>query len=112
MINGKYFFSVYRNIYEPPTDLDSISLEEGIPGPVQLKLENLGHNVSLLSGLERSLFGRGQAISCGSSWWRCSNESGGDGTKQVGNAKKTDASQDVVYWAGSDPRADGLVAAY
>ncbi|GFR81262.1 gamma-glutamyltransferase [Elysia marginata] len=90
-----------RNIYEPHTNLDSISLEEGIPGSVQLKLENLGHNVSLLTGLERSLLGRGQAISRGSSWWRCSNESGGDGAKRVENAKNTDASQEVVYWAAN-----------
>jgi gamma-glutamyltranspeptidase/glutathione hydrolase len=58
-----------------------VALEQGIPGEVASKLVEMGHSVSLVSGFERSVFGRGQIIQ-----------------------RKADGE---AYWAGSDPRADG-----
>jgi gamma-glutamyltranspeptidase/glutathione hydrolase len=59
----------------------AVSLEEGIPPGVMARLAEMGHPVTPVSGLARSLFGRGQVI-------RRDPRSG-------------------VLWAGSDPRADG-----
>jgi gamma-glutamyltranspeptidase / glutathione hydrolase len=58
-----------------------VALEEGIPNRVMSRLEEMGHAIDPTSGFERALFGRGQVIV-----W--------------------DNDQDV-FWAGSDPRADG-----
>lgn len=88
-------FCIGGNTCEPKSFLHTINIEEGIAEAVKKKLENLGHNVMMVSGHDRALFGRGQTISRGSSWWRSS-----------GNNTET------VYWAGSDPRSDGLVAAF
>jgi gamma-glutamyltranspeptidase/glutathione hydrolase len=62
-----------------------VALEEGIPTEVISALEKLGHPVYLVSGFERSLFGRGQVI-------------------------LRDAETGVLA-AGSDPRADGCAMA-
>jgi gamma-glutamyltranspeptidase/glutathione hydrolase len=59
----------------------SVSLEEGIPLSVMARLAELGHPVTPVSGMGRSLFGRGQII--------CRDPQSG------------------VLCAGSDPRADG-----
>lgn len=64
----------------------TVYLEEGISQDVADKLTALGHNVEIVSGYQRGLFGRGQVI-------RCHMEDGRH-----------------VYSAGSDPRGDG--AAY
>jgi gamma-glutamyltranspeptidase/glutathione hydrolase len=58
-----------------------VALEEGIPGNVVSDLEKMGHPVYVVSGHDRSLFGRGQVI-------------------------LRDAETGVLI-AGSDPRADG-----
>ena len=58
-----------------------VALEDGIPESVVSQLEKLGHPVYLVSGYDRSLFGRGQVI-------------------------LRDAETGVLC-AGSDPRADG-----
>ena len=58
-----------------------VSLEEGLPAESVNALARLGHDVTLVAGLERGLFGRGQVI-------------------------MPDAASGVL-WAGSDPRADG-----
>jgi gamma-glutamyltranspeptidase/glutathione hydrolase len=58
-----------------------VALEEGIPVDVMAGLADLGHPVRPVSGMGRSLFGRGQII-------------------------YRDA-QNGVLWGGSDPRADG-----
>ncbi|HET9590945.1 MAG TPA: gamma-glutamyltransferase [Anaerolineales bacterium] len=58
-----------------------VALEEGIPGNVTAELKQIGHPVYTVSGVNRSLFGRGQVI-------------------------LRDAETDVLV-AGSDPRADG-----
>lgn len=63
-----------------------LALEEGIPVQVMARLAELGHNVRPVSGQGRALFGSGQII-------------------------RRDASTGVLY-GGSDPRKDGLVAAY
>jgi gamma-glutamyltranspeptidase/glutathione hydrolase len=57
-----------------------VALEEGIAPEVAAELQAMGHPIRLVTGLERSLFGRGQII-----------RNRGDG----------------VLWGGSDPRADG-----
>ncbi|CAL1527413.1 unnamed protein product, partial [Lymnaea stagnalis] len=74
----------------------AVQVEEGIAQDTVSQLTLLGHKPLIVTGLPRANFGRGQVISQGS-WWR-------DGVNHfnVGN----------MYWAGSDPRADGLVAAY
>lgn len=68
-------------------DTDGISsgvaLEEGIPQACVQALAEMGHPVRQVTGLERSLFGRGQVI-------RRNPQSG-------------------VLCGGSDPRADGCV---
>lgn len=84
-----------QSMYTPASIFDALRVEEGIPAEVVSELKSLGHNAELVSGHSRAMFGRGQVISQGS-WWR-SGLNGRD--KQV-------------YWAGSDPRADGLVASY
>jgi len=58
-----------------------VALEEGIPASVVSDLQRMGHPVQMVSGFERSLFGRGQVI-----------------LRDAGTG---------VLCAGSDPRADG-----
>lgn len=62
-----------------------VALEEGMPLETVEGLANLGHPVTIVRGMERSLFGRGQVI------WR-------------------DPASGVL-WGGSDPRADGCAMA-
>lgn len=61
----------------------TVYLEDGIPEEVARKLKGMGHEVEILKGYQRGLFGRGQVI-------RCHMEDG-----------------QHVYSAGSDPRGDG-----
>ena len=63
------------------SDSGEVALEEGIPASVMAELADLGHHVRPVSGMGRSLFGRGQII-------------------------RRDA-ENGVLWGGSDPRADG-----
>jgi gamma-glutamyltranspeptidase / glutathione hydrolase len=58
-----------------------VLLEEGFPNHTVQALVDLGHSVKVVSGIERSIFGRGQVIL----------RDGDHG----------------VLWGGSDPRADG-----
>jgi gamma-glutamyltranspeptidase/glutathione hydrolase len=68
-------------------DADSVlALEEGIPVQTMARLAALGHPVQPVSGLGRSVFGSGQII-------------------------LRDAESGVLF-GGSDPRKDGLVAAF
>jgi gamma-glutamyltranspeptidase/glutathione hydrolase len=62
-------------------EMGEVALEEGIPLNVVAGLAELGHSVHPVSGMARSMFGRGQVI------YR-DTETG-------------------VLWGGSDPRADG-----
>lgn len=66
--------------------LDSVYLEEGISEEVAQQLRDLGHQVEIVKGYKRGLFGRGQIIRC-----------------HVEDDKH-------IFSAGSDPRGDG--AAY
>ncbi|KAJ2858167.1 hypothetical protein FB639_005944 [Coemansia asiatica] len=62
-----------------------VALEEGIGSETVEALRRLGHNVYQVSGLQRSLFGRGQII-----------------------RRHMDPSSGMcVLAAGSDPRSDG-----
>ena len=61
----------------------TIYLEEGISAEVVQKLERMGHKIQVLTGYQRGVFGRGQVI-------RMHHDEG-----------------QIVYSAGSDPRADG-----
>jgi len=63
-----------------------LALEEGIPDATVSRLADLGHPVRRVSGPERSVFGSGQII-------------------------RRDAESGVLF-GGSDPRKDGLVAAF
>lgn len=61
----------------------TVYLEEGIDETVARQLQALGHEIQVIRGYQRSIFGRGQVI-------RCHMEEGRH-----------------VYSAGSDPRGDG-----
>ena len=61
----------------------TVYLEEGIGEDVAKELQDMGHEVEIVKGYKRGLFGRGQVI-------RCHFE---DGRR--------------IYSAGSDPRGDG-----
>ncbi len=63
----------------------SVALEEGIPSETAKQLIAWGHEVEMVTGHARSLFGRGQIIY---------------------RDPRTN-----VFWAGSDPRADGCALA-
>ncbi|EDQ86029.1 uncharacterized protein MONBRDRAFT_33978 [Monosiga brevicollis MX1] len=65
-----------------------VALEEGISAQVQAELAAMGHEVELLTGYDRSRFGRGQVI-------RQEMQAASDGTTRR------------VWAAGSDPRGDG-----
>lgn len=65
----------------PEDDAEGVALEEGIPAPTLAVLQKMGHSVSLVSAMDRAVFGRGQII-------------------------LRDAVTGVLT-GGSDPRADG-----
>ena len=71
-----------RFCIEPESASSQVSLEDGISHQVMDELDDLGHRISAVRGMGRSLFGRGQII-------------------------RRDPSTGVLT-AGSDPRADGL----
>ena len=76
--------------------LEHVAIEKGVPVDVVNKLQQMGHTVtSNISGFDRVLFGRGQVIARGD--WPFNPASGAGGN---------------VYWAGSDPRADGVAIGY
>ncbi len=64
----------------------TLLLEEGIPVKTMARLAEMGHQIRPVSGLGRAIFGRGQII-------------------------RRDPETGVLY-GGSEPRADGLVAAF
>ena len=91
--------SVTRHISRFDPSQENLQVEEGVKPEVIQRLRDMGHNVTeVLSGPRRSILGRGQVITRGA-WWDIS----------FGGAVCKDSS---VYWAGSDPRADGIVACY
>ncbi|XP_019615061.1 PREDICTED: uncharacterized protein LOC109462864 [Branchiostoma belcheri] len=77
----------------------SVSLEEGIHPNVRDQLKAKGHDVvGPITGHGRALFGRGQVITKGAFWLA-------EGDERAANDKR-------VFWAGSDPRADGLAIGF
>jgi gamma-glutamyltranspeptidase/glutathione hydrolase len=75
-----------RWMLEAGTSDSTLALEDGIPSGAMARLAQLGHSVRRVSGRERALFGGGQII-------------------------VRDPDSGVLY-GGSEPRQDGLVAAY
>ncbi|KIK70866.1 hypothetical protein GYMLUDRAFT_32937 [Collybiopsis luxurians FD-317 M1] len=72
-----------------PGDVNSeVYFEEGIPDETIQKLRDMGHDARVAKGFSRSIMGRGQIIQ-----------------------RITDTSGQLVWAAGSDPRADGHAAA-
>jgi gamma-glutamyltranspeptidase/glutathione hydrolase len=80
-LNPQEALDIPRFCIEPNEKSQIVALEEGILETALSKLQDLGHQIRLVSGMERAIFGRGQII--------IKNNSTG------------------VYTAGSDPRADG-----
>lgn len=71
-------------------------LEDGFPDDTAEDLKARGHLVHWpVTGRDRKLFGRGQIITKGD-WWR---------SREMSDSSK-------VWWAGSDPRADGCAMGY
>jgi gamma-glutamyltranspeptidase/glutathione hydrolase len=62
-----------------------LALETGIPAPIVAELSGMGHQISMVAGHDRAVFGRGQVI--------VQDEQDGA----------------LILWGGSDPRADGCV---
>ncbi|KAM4043170.1 glutathione hydrolase-like YwrD proenzyme isoform 1-T2 [Anomaloglossus baeobatrachus] len=72
-------------------------LEDGFPDNIADDLQARGHLVHWpITGHDRKIFGHGQIITKGDWWKSCDTFS--DGSK--------------VWWAGSDPRADGCAMGY
>ena len=84
--------------YFRTNDINHVDFEDGFPSETIATLRSMGHDIGVLSGHQRAKFGRGQVITRGT-WW--SKTVDGEISKQSN-----------VYWAGSDPRADGIVATY
>jgi gamma-glutamyltranspeptidase/glutathione hydrolase len=63
-----------------------VLVEEGIPVKTMAKLASMGHKIRPVSGIERGVFGRGQII-------------------------RYDSYSEVIH-GGSEPRSDGLIAAF
>lgn len=80
--------------------MTGLSLEEGISREVAEELKKRGHDVTFpVRGYPRSLFGRGQVITQGA-WW------------DQDSANQIVSRSSDVYWAGTDPRADGVALGY
>lgn len=62
-----------------------LALETGIPIPIMAELSGMGHQVSMVEGHDRAVFGRGQVI------------------------VRDEQNGVPILWGGSDPRADGCV---
>ncbi|XP_053246224.1 glutathione hydrolase-like YwrD proenzyme isoform X3 [Podarcis raffonei] len=83
--------------YDKKVDAWLVSLEDGIPQHITEALIAKGHRVMApVTGHNRSMFGRGQIITKGD-WWR---------------HWRILPSSSNVFWAGSDPRADGCALGY
>ncbi|XP_033004073.1 glutathione hydrolase-like YwrD proenzyme [Lacerta agilis] len=83
--------------YDKKVDAWLVSLEDGIPRHIAEALIAKGHTaMAPVTGHSRSMFGRGQIITKGD-WWR---------------HWRILPSSSNVFWAGSDPRADGCALGY
>lgn len=114
------------SILPPPSDntvpgVDAnkrgVAIEEGISLETIMKLKEMGHNIQgPVLGHNRALFGRGQIIlsrpivlSRKSESWSAEDVNGGGGGGGGGTGT---IEGEQVWWAGSDPRADGLAIGY
>lgn len=101
------------SVLPPPSDVTvpgvdvkkrGVAIEEGISLETIMKLKEMGHNIEgPVLGHNRVLFGRGQII--------ISRPVSKNGGSRV-DSKGTKEEQDQVWWAGSDPRGDGLAIGY
>lgn len=93
-----------------------VAIEEGISLETIMKLKEMGHNIQgPVLGHNRALFGRGQIIlsrptvpRSRSESWSAEDVNGGG----VGGGAMAVTEGKQVWWAGSDPRADGLAIGY
>ena len=86
-----------------------VAIEEGIALETIMKLKEMGHNIQgPVLGHNRALFGRGQIIVSRPIASAVSRKSGS--TENVGERGEMEGEQ--IWWAGSDPRADGLAIGY
>ena len=100
------------SVLPPPSDITvpgvdvnkrGVAIEEGISLETIMNLKEMGHKIEgPVLGHNRALFGRGQII--------VSRPVSKDG--RVRNGEGTGEEKEQVWWAGSDPRADGLAIGY
>lgn len=96
------------SVLPPPSDITvpgvdakkrGVAIEEGISLETIMELKEMGHNIEgPVLGHNRALFGRGQIIVSRPS-------------KRAGSSGESTAAEQV-WWAGSDPRGDGLAIGY
>ena len=102
------------SVLPPPSDITvpgvdvkkrGVAIEEGISLETIMKLKEMGHNIEgPVLGHNRALFGRGQII--------VSQPSQGSSKKGLGAMGGDSTTEEQVWWAGSDPRGDGLAIGY
>ena len=102
------------SVLPPPSDITvpgvdvkkrGVAIEEGISLETIMKLKEMGHNIEgPVLGHNRALFGRGQIIVARP--WK------GDKKKGGAEDQGSTAEEQQVWWAGSDPRGDGLAIGY
>ena len=78
--NSQAALDLPRFCIQDGTSSGKIAVEEGIASATIERLSAMGHPLTLVEGFRAGLFGRGQIIQ---------------------------RDLEGVYWAGSDPRADG-----
>lgn len=87
-LNGQQALDVPRFCVSPDVPLDKaegdigtlVYLEEGIKGEVVERLREMGHEVEVLRGHSRQMFGRGQVIQKGAGGsWAGGSDPRGDG---------------------------------
>ncbi len=84
-LNPQAALDLPRFCIQDGTSGGQVAIEEGISPATIARLSEMGHSLTRVNGFERGLFGRGQIIQ---------RDPGG------------------VYWAGSDPRADGCAMTF
>ena len=101
------------SVLPPPSDITvpgvdvkkrRVAIEEGISLETIMKLKEMGHNIEgPVLGHNRALFGRGQIIVSRPTQGSEKGQAAGGGDSMT---------EKQVWWAGSDPRGDGLAIGY